>query len=128
MNDVVLKFLKKQGYENVSTDYYTWIDLWESWWRNEVEFHKYRDDSGTERKMYTLGMAKRMAEDWASILYTERDEISTEAKNTEQTKKNNEYLNKQLKVLKVYKDLPTAIEKAMATGTLCRLPTSLLRW
>ncbi len=117
MNDVVLKFLKKQGYENVSTDYYTWIDLWESWWRNEVEFHKYRDDSGTERKMYTLGMAKRLAEDWASILYTERDEITTEANTKEQTQRNNEYLNKQLKVLKVYKDLPTAIEKAMATGT-----------
>ena len=97
MNEVVLKYLKKQGYENVSTSYYKWIDLWESWWRNEVEFHKYYDDSGIERTMYTLGMAKR---------YTE-----------EQTKKNNEYLSKQFKILKVYKDLPTAIEKAMATGT-----------
>ena len=117
MNEVVLKYLKKQGYENVSTSYYKWIDLWESWWRNEVEFHKYRDDSGTERKMYTLGMAKRIAEDWSSILFTERDEIVTEASTEDQTNKNNEYLSKQLKLLKVYKDLPTAIEKAMATGT-----------
>ena len=117
MNEVVLKYLKKQGYENVSTSYYKWIDLWESWWRNEVDFHKYRDDSGQERTMYTLGMAKRMSEDWASILFSERDEVTTEASKAKQTELNNEYLDKQLKILKVYKDLPTAIEKAMATGT-----------
>ena len=117
MNEVVLKYLKKQGYENVSTSYYKWIDLWESWWRNEVDFHKYRDDSGEERTMYTLGMAKRMSEDWASILFSERDEVTTEASTAKQTELNNKYLDKQLKVLKVYKDLPTAIEKAMATGT-----------
>ena len=117
MNEVVLKYLKKQGYENVSTSYYKWIDLWESWWRNEVDFHKYRDDSGQERTMYTLGMAKRMSEDWASILFSERDEVTTEASKAKQTELNNKYLNKQLKILKVYKDLPTAIEKAMATGT-----------
>ena len=67
--------------------------------------------------MYTLGMAKRMSEDWASILFSERDEVTTEASTAKQTELNNEYLDKQLKILKVYKDLPTAIEKAMATGT-----------
>lgn len=117
MNNVVLKHLKKQGYETVSTDYYDWIDLWENWWRNEVDFHKYHDQTGQERKQYALGMAKRVSEDWASILFTERDEITTEAKTQKQTKANNEYLAKQLKVLKVYNDLPIAIEKAMATGT-----------
>lgn len=117
MNNVVLKYLKEQGYETVSTDYYNWIKLWEDWWKNEVDFHKYHDQSGKERKQYSLGMAKRVSEDWSSILFTERDEIATEAETKEQTKANNEYLDKQLKVLKVYKDLPTAIEKAMATGT-----------
>lgn len=117
MNNVVLKFLKKQGYETVSTDYHKWIDLWESWWKNDVDFHKYHDQTGKERKLFSLGMAKRLAEDWASILFTERDEITTQADTEEQTKANNEYLAKQLKILKVYKDLPTAIEKAMAMGT-----------
>lgn len=116
MNNVVLKYLKNQGYETVSTDYYNWIDLWENWWRNEVDFHKYHDQTGQERKQYALGMAKRVSEDWSSILFTERDEITTEAKTQKQTKTNNEYLTKQLKILKIYKDLPTAIEKAMATG------------
>ena len=117
MNNIILKYLKKQGYENVSTDYYKWIELWEDWWKNEVDFHKYHDQSGKERKLYRLGMAKRASEDWASILFTERDEITTEAKTAKQTKANNQYLEKKLKELKVYKDLPIAIEKAMATGT-----------
>lgn len=117
MNNVVLKYLKEQGYNNVATNYYSYIDTWESWWRNEIGFHKYHDQTGKERKMYSLGMAKRVAEDWSSILFTERDEITTEANTEEQTKANNEYLSKQLKILRVYRDLPTAIEKAMATGT-----------
>ena len=117
MNDIVLKYLKSQGYDNVSTNYYDFIEAWEKWWRNEVDFHKYHDQTGKERRMYSLGMAKRVAEDWASVLFTERDEITTEAKTKEQTEVNNKYLSEQLKVLRVYKDLPTAIEKAMASGT-----------
>lgn len=117
MNDIVLKYLKSKGYDNVSTNYYDFIEAWEKWWRNEVDFHKYHDQTGKERRMYSLGMAKRVAEDWASVLFTERDEITTEAKTKEQTEVNNKYLSEQLKVLRVYKDLPTAIEKAMASGT-----------
>ena len=117
MNNIVLKYLKEQGYQTVSTDYYNWIELWKNWWKNEVDFHKYHDQSGKERKQYALGMAKRVSEDWSSILFTERDEITAEAQTQKQTKANNEYLSKQLKLLKVYDDLPVAIEKAMATGT-----------
>lgn len=117
MNNVVLDYLKEQGYNTVSTSYYNYIQDWENWWKNDVEFHKYHDQTGKERKMYSLGMAKRMAEDWSSILFTERDEITSTANSDRQTKKNNEYLNKQFKTLKVYNDLPIAIEKAMAMGT-----------
>lgn len=117
MNNIILKYLKNKGYNTVTTDYYNYIELWENWWKNNVEFHKYHDQTGKERKMFSLGMAKRIAEDWSSILFTERDEITTEASTDKQTELNNEYLNKQLKVLKIYKDLPTAIEKAMAMGT-----------
>lgn len=117
MNDIILKYLSKKGYRTVSTDYYTFIEMWENWWKNNVDFHKYHDSTGKERKMFSLGMAKRLSEDWASILFTERDEIVTKANTSQQTKVNNDYLNNQLKKLKVYKDLPTAIEKAMAMGT-----------
>lgn len=117
MNKVVLEYLKEQGFDTVLSDYYDWVQLWENWWKNEVDFHKYHDQTGQERKQYALGMAKRVSEDWSSILFTERDEIITEAKTQKQTKANNEFLGKQLKILEVYKDLPIAIEKAMATGT-----------
>lgn len=118
MNNIILKYLKNKGYNTVATDYYNYIELWGNWWKNNVEFHRYHDQTGKERKMFSLGMAKRIAEDWSSILFTERDEITTEASTDKQTELNNEYLNKQLKVLKIYKDLPTAIEKAMAMGTV----------
>lgn len=117
MKEVVMKFLNSKGYDNISTSYYDYIDTWEKWWRNDVEFHKYKDTTGKERKMYTLGMAKRVSEDWASILFTERDEIMANAKSNNITNKNNKYLAEQIKLLKVYKDLPVAIEKAMAMGT-----------
>ena len=117
MNQIVLKYLKKQGYETVSTGYYNWIALWENWWKNEIDFHKYHDQTGKERKMYTLGMAKKLCEDWSSILFTERDEIKALADEEEVTEKNNKYLDKQLEKLKIYDDLPVAIEKAMSTGT-----------
>ena len=117
MNDIILKYLSKKGYKTVSTDYYTFIEMWENWWKNNVDFHKYHDSTGKERKMFSLGMAKRLSEDWASVLFTERDEIVTQANTSQQTQANNDYLNNQLKILKVYKDLPTAIEKAMAMGT-----------
>ena len=117
MNNVVLKYLKEQGYETASADYYSWISLWENWWKNEIDFHKYHDQTGKERKMYTLGMAKKLCEDWSSILFTERDEIKALADEEEVTEKNNKYLDKQLEKLKIYDDLPVAIEKAMSTGT-----------
>lgn len=117
MNNIILKYLRNKGYDTVSTNYYNFINVWESWWKNVVNFHKYHDQTGKERKMFSLGMAKRLAEDWSSILFTERDEITTDAKTKEQTEVNNKYLNEQLKTLKIYKDLPVTIEKAMAMGT-----------
>jgi len=44
-------------------------------------------------------------------------QIKTKANTDTQTKANNEYLSKQLEQLKIYEDLPIAIEKAMGMGT-----------
>lgn len=33
MNNVVLKYLKSKGYNTVSTDYYNFVETWESWWK-----------------------------------------------------------------------------------------------
>lgn len=117
-NSIILSYLQKQGYKTASTEYYNFIQLWENWWKNQVEFHKYHDSTGKERKMYTLGMAKRVAEDWASILFSEKkDEIKTKCETLKQTDKNNKYLKLKLDEIKFYSELPETLEKGMAMGT-----------
>ena len=111
MNNVILKYLSSLGY-NVSGNYYGNIETWKAWWENDVkEFHEYHDQSGVKRELYKLGMAKRGCEDWASILYTERDEMM--CNNT----KNQEYLDAQLKELKFSDIMPDNIETAFWSGT-----------
>ena len=104
-NTIILNYLQKKGFGVVSTEYYNFIETWENWWKNEVEFHKYRDQSGKERKMYTLGMAKRLSEDWSSIVLSERDEVKTIANNNEQTELNNKSVEKAFNELELDKDL-----------------------
>lgn len=110
VNSVITKFLANEGY-NIDTNYYAHIDEWTNYWTNNLEWHKYFDNSGKERKMHTLGMAKRIAEDWASILFSERDSIK--AKNTS----NQKYIDEKAKEIKLYDDLPIAIENSAYSGT-----------
>ena len=103
-NSVVIKYLKSLGY-NPMTSYYANIDIWKSWFENfNKDFHEYHDQNGTKHEMYKLGMAKRLCEDWSSILYTERDNIVCE------NESNQEYLDKVLKELKFNELLPDNIE------------------
>ena len=72
-NNVVIKYLGTLGY-NPSTSYYGYIELWKEWYENFVpKFHEYHDQNGDKRELYKLGMAKRLCEDWSSILYTEKE-------------------------------------------------------
>lgn len=111
-NSVVIKYLKSLGY-NPMTSYYANIDIWKSWFKNfNKDFHEYHDQNGTKHEMYKLGMAKRLCEDWSSILYTERDSIVCE------NESNQEYLDKVLKELKFNELLPDNIETAFWSGTV----------
>lgn len=116
-NSIILNYLQQKGYNTVSTDYYNFIEKWENWWKNTVKAHKYHDSSGKERTMHTMGMAKRLSEDWASIVLSERDEIKSIAKNKTQTAKNNKYLEKTAEELNLYDELHEAVEKSAAMGT-----------
>ena len=111
MNNVILKYLSSQGY-NVSANYYNRIDLWKAWWENYVkDIHEYHDQNGEKRELYKLGMAKRGCEDWASILFTERDEITCNNAN------NQEYLDNEFKRLRFNDLIPDNIETAFWSGT-----------
>lgn len=111
MNSLVLKYLKGKGYNNVSQDYYNYVDLWESYWQNDVDYMNYIDDYKNKHRLYTLGMAKRVCEDWASVISSEQDEIKTDVPG------NDEYVERVVKELKLKTNLPECIELSSWSGT-----------
>lgn len=117
MNSVVSNYLRKRNFKTVDNEYYEHIDVWNSWYEDDVDFHTYHDQNGDTRKMYTSGMAKRVCEDWASVLYSESDEIIVTCKSDDKSKKNQEYIDKKIQELSLYDDLPEILESAFAKGT-----------
>lgn len=113
MNQFVINYLnQKFGYEIVKdTEIYDKIDLWKSYYKNEEELHKYTDNYGKTRYSYSLGMAKRISEDWASIGFTEKDEISVNKAN------NKKFIKDFIEEVKLNNEIPTAIETATWSGT-----------
>lgn len=111
MNSIVLKYLKEKGYSNVANDYYKWVDLWETYWKNECDYITYHDEYNSEHKLYTLGMAKRLCEDWASVISSEQDEIVTDKK------QNKTYVESIVKELRLKQNLPECVEIASWSGT-----------
>lgn len=56
---------------------YDKIDTWEDWWRGTVEgFHTYLESAAfgnpVRRRMYGLRMAKKVCEDWATLLLNDK--------------------------------------------------------
>ena len=85
----IINLLNKEKQYNLSTGYYSKVDEWKDWWRGFHEpFHQYRElagDNGMKtRKLYTLKMAKKVCEDWASILLNEKTEIVVEDETSNQ--------------------------------------------
>ena len=111
MNSLVIKYLQNKGYTNVQDNYYNYVDLWEQYYKNKADYITYYDDYNTPHKLYTLGMAKRMSEDWASVITSEQDEIVTDKP------QNEEYVKKTIKELKLKKNLKTCTEIASWSGT-----------
>ena len=111
MNQKVLDFLKSKGYSNVESGYYNYIKLWEEFWKGKTSFHKYHDFFGTEREMYSLGMAKQVPEDWSSILWNEEIEIHSDDELT------NKMIPIILKDVRFYNRFPKYITKAFYSGT-----------
>jgi A118 family predicted phage portal protein len=113
MNQFVVDYLNREyGYEITNgSEMYEKIDLWNSYYKNNKELHKYVDNYGKTRYSYSLGMAKRISEDWASIGYTEKDEISVNKAN------NKKFIKDFINEVRLYNEIPTAIETATWSGT-----------
>lgn len=111
----VIRYLKENGIVTLDPEYYRYINLWRDWYRGRVpSIHNYIQYNGIKkirRCRKSLGMAKKVCEDWANLLLNEKVEI----------KATNETADKAVKeVLKFNKFSVYAnqlIEKAFALGT-----------
>ena len=111
MNTIVLKYLKNKGYSNVSNDYYEYVEAWEQYWKNNADYITYTDEYQKKNQLYTLGMAKRVCEDWASIISSEKDTIVSNKS------QNEEYIKNIVNELQLKTNLPRCVEIASWSGT-----------
>lgn len=85
----ITQHLKGLGYDCVPDSFYTQIALWQRWYQGTVPaVHNYCQYNGRKkirRSRKKLGMAKTVAEDWASLALNEKVDIVL-AKKTAQTK------------------------------------------
>lgn len=72
----IQSYLRKQNYSIPDKTIYSHISEWLEWYRGEVEkFHSYKVYNGSvakEEKRFRLGMAKKICEDWASLILNEK--------------------------------------------------------
>lgn len=78
----IYEVLKQKGYDTVPSEFYSMIDTWKSWYDGNVKnFHDYQVFNGQNRvqcRRYSLGMGKKVAEDWANLLMNEKVKITLE--------------------------------------------------
>ena len=79
----ILEKLKALGFDTVPDEFYVQnVDVWQSWYTGKVNsFHKYRLYNGSKfvnLERYSLGMAKKVCEDWANLLMNEKVKITLE--------------------------------------------------
>lgn len=78
----IYEILRARGYTTVPEEFYTYIENWKSWYDGYVkQFHRYRIWNGMKYvpcRLYSLGMAKKVCEDWANLLLNEKCKITLE--------------------------------------------------
>jgi len=77
---LIVDILNKEFKANISGDYYERITEWREWWEGRRKsFHQYselqQNGSHVTRNLYSMRMAKKICEDWASVLLNEKTEI-----------------------------------------------------
>ena len=82
-NAVILK-LNDLGSSTVPGSVYAKIAEWKSWYQGNVrDFHRYtvrNGDREINRRRYSLGMGKKLCEDWANLLLNEKVQITLEGR------------------------------------------------
>lgn len=111
----VIKYLRDQGIVTLDANYYRMIRLWTEWYKGRVpSVHNYIQYNGCKkirRCRKTLGMAKKVCEDWANLLLNEKVEITSDNDQI------NEAVGAVLKYNRFNVYANQLIEKAFAFGT-----------
>lgn len=112
----VIKYLNKEKDYKLGSDYYEVIARWLDWWKGfYAPFHKFTERLASktykERELYSLKMAKKVCEDWASMLLNE-DTIITVGDDSGQ-----ELIDQVLEDTEFVQRGNELVEKAFASGT-----------
>ena len=112
--------LRERGYKQIDTAPYDSIRVWQSWYEGDVKkFHTYRVFNGSKHvqvRRYTMGMAKKVAEDWASLLMNEKVVITLEGE------KEQEFIDKVFEDNNFRVKASELQEHKAATGTTAFVP------
>ena len=116
----VIDKLKELGYTTIPDEFYTYVSLWKSWYVGKVKgFHRYREYNGHEwvnRSRASLGMAKKVCEDWANLLMNEKVQITLEGK------KEQEFIDRVLTANNFTVKANEMQEMKSALGTVAYIP------
>lgn len=78
----IFKKLQELGFKTCPEDFYTYVDKWKAWYDGNVKsFHDYVVYNGQKHirlQRYSLGMGKKVCEDWANLLLNEKVKITLE--------------------------------------------------
>ena len=82
MSNAVIIKLNELGYTTIPDSFYSKAYEWKSWYQGNVKgFHNYTVQNGerqVECRRYSLGMGKKLCEDWANLLMNEKVQITLE--------------------------------------------------
>ena len=116
----VIEKLKQLGYSTVDEDFYRKVGEWKSWYVGDVKgFHRYKVRNGhnTVRcKRFSLGMGKKIPEDWANLLMNEKVKITLEGK------KEQEFVDRVFEENNFLVKSNEMQEMAFALGTISFIP------
>lgn len=120
MNEPIIKKLNQLGYHTLPGEWYDRVDEWKQWYVGDVKaFHTYRRYNGNNwRKAHraSMGMAKKVCEDWANLLMNEKVKVTLEGEK-EQAFVDQVFDNNNLRVR-----LNEAQELKSAYGTIAYIP------
>lgn len=82
MSTAVIIKLNELGYTTIPDSFYSKVYEWKSWYQGDVKgFHNYTVQNGERQvkcRRYSIGMGKKLCEDWANLLMNEKVQITLE--------------------------------------------------